>query len=281
VSAPAPDSPLPAADSRLYGVDGAALFVDRRGTGPPVLCLPAIGHDALDFDPLAHLLGDRFEFIRVEWPGQGRSPRESRPASAGRYAQLLAGLVPQLEIEAPIVIGNSIGGAAGILHASRHRVRALVLCNSGGLIAASASVRRFCRLFEAFFAAGERGAFWYPGVFSLYYRLVLSGKAARSQRARIVERCRALAPVLREAWASFAQPDADLRDVVTRLDVPIFIAWAQGDRLIPLARCRPTIERLAGARISLFDARHTPFLEQAEAFAHEFASFAAALPART
>jgi len=259
-------------------VDRVALAVTRYGSGAAVVCLTAIGHDAQDFAPLAERIGDRFELICVEWPGHGDSGADREPASAARYAQLLDGTLRALGLESPIVIGNSIGGAAAIRYASNHPVRALVLCDSGGLVEVTRTVARFCRLFERFFAAGARGAGWYPRAFAWYYRLVLPAPAAAAQRDRIVARARTLAPTLRDAWASFGRPDADVRDVAAALDVPIWVAWARRDRVIPLAACRPAIARLRRARVDTFDAGHAAFLEQPDAFARGFVAFAASLP---
>jgi len=263
---------------RYIDVDGVRLAVTRIGTGAPVVCLNAIGHDAQDFAPLAARIGDRFELICIEWPGHGDSGPDREPAGATRYAELLERVMQALDVDAPIVIGNSIGGAAAIRYAATHAVRALVLCDSGGLVAVTPTVARFCRLFERFFAAGARGAAWYPRAFAWYYRLVLPAPAAAEQRARIVARARALAPTLRDAWASFGKPDADMRDLAAALDVPIWVAWARRDRVIPLAACKPALDRLRDGRVDTFDAGHAAFLEQPDEFARGFIAFAATLP---
>ena len=152
-------------------------------------------------------------------------------------------------------------------------VRGLVLCDAGGLVEVNRTVAAFCALFERFFAAGERGAWWYPRAFAAYYRLVLPRPEAAAQRRRIVARARALSSVLREAWASFGTPGADIRDLAANLDIPIWIAWARRDRVIPLRSCRPAIDRMRHATLDTFDAGHTPFLEQPAAFARGFVAF--------
>jgi 4,5:9,10-diseco-3-hydroxy-5,9,17-trioxoandrosta-1(10),2-diene-4-oate hydrolase len=271
------------AGSPTVTVDGVSLAYDRQGAGPPVVCLSAIQHGARDFDALAAKIGQRFEVIRLDWPGHGRSGDDTQPASAARYGQLLAGALEQLEIRDPILVGNSIGGAAAVHAATRRAadgspVRAVVLCDSGGLVAVNDTARRFCGVFARFFAAGERGAGWFGPVFAAYYRLlVLPQAAARDQRRRIIASAYETAPVARQAWESFGQPDADIRGLLRGLGVPIWAAWGADDRVVPLGLCREALEAAPGASISTFAAGHAAFLEQPEAFAQAFLAFAEGL----
>jgi pimeloyl-ACP methyl ester carboxylesterase len=260
-------------------VDGVSIAVDRVGQGRPVVCLSAIGHDARDFDALAARLGGRFEFIRLEWPGHGRSGADQQPACARRYADLAAQVLDVLGIAQPILIGNSIGGAAAILLAAERGVAGVVLCDCGGLVEVGPTAQRFCGAFAAFFAAGERRAAWYGPAFAVYYRFVLPSPAARAQRRRIVAGAYATAKPTRQAWESFGRPEADIRAVAARLAVPVWVAWARGDVVIPLARCRAAIAAIPGARLTVFAGGHAAFLEQPDAFAAGFLDFATGLTA--
>lgn len=261
-------------------VDGVRLAVAREGSGPPVVCLHAIGHGGRDFDAFATALRERYEIIRVDWPGQGRSSADPQPPSAARYAQLLAQLLDRLGVCEPIIVGNSIGGAAALLYARERAVKGLVLCDTGGLVAVNGFVRVICRLFVAFFAAGERGAGWFARAFRFYYRfIVLPSREAAEQRERIIRAGAETAPMLRAAWQSFAQPQADLREAAAALDVPIWCAWARGDRVIPLMLCRPAIRRMKNATLSTFRGGHSAFLEQPVEFAAAFRAFAGGLRA--
>ena len=86
-----------------------------------------------------------------------------------------------------------------------------------------------------------------------------------------------LAPLLREAWHSFGQPDADLRALAAQLDLPVWVAWASNDRVIPLSACLPALLSIRNARISEFPAGHAAFLECPDQFAAGFGAFAAGL----
>lgn len=254
-------------------VDGVALNIDSVGSGPPVLCLHAAGHDIHDFDALAERLGHAYRFVRLDWPGQGQSGADHEPASAARYAELAEKAIDALGLADLVILGNSIGGAAAIRIGARRPVRALVLCDSGGLVEVTSFVARICRLFEGFYAAGARGAWWFKPAFALHYSMVLRGRDARSPRKRIVEAALRNAPVLRQAWASFGRPEADVRDVAADLDLPIWVAWAKNDTVLPLKYCQPAIDRLRNHTLTLFKGGHAPFLEQPDAFAEGFGAF--------
>ncbi len=266
-----------------YNVDGVQLAIARRGRGPRVVCLHATGHGGRDFESFAERVGDTFEVIAVDWPGQGRSPRETAPASAWRYAELIERFVPQLGGEPVIVIGCSIGGAAAIELAARRPdlVRALVLCNPGGLAPINKFARFAIRRLQSFFAAGARGTSWYPFAFNLYYRMVLPQAAARPQRQRIVAAARDVAPILTQAWASFADSRSDLRSLAAQVGCPTLFAWAKKDRILPWSQSRQGAERFPHMSVRFFDAGHAAFLEDPDAFAREFRSFVAGVLAPT
>lgn len=263
---------------------GTSLAVKRQGQGQPVICLHATGHGGRDFEGFAAAMaGKEFETILVDWPGQGASPPDQAKvaASAARYAQILRALISQLALaQPPILLGNSIGGAAALSVAIDHPriVKGLVLCNPGGLVPLTFAVRRGIGATIWFFDQGARGAAWFERAFALYYRLVLSGAAAAEQRARIVAACRENAAVMRDAWESFRSPEADLRTAARGLRVPCLFAWAKGDRIVAWKACKPAIEAIPGAQVQMLDGGHAAFLEDADAFNRAFETFAGRLP---
>ncbi len=259
---------------------GLPLVVRRSGTGPVIVCLHATGHGARDFDQLAQRLGSDFTFIALDWPGQGESPREAAPASAERYAALAGDVLEALDLRDVILLGNSIGGAAAILCATNHadRVRGLVLCNTGGLIPSNPFIRMFCRHMARRFEKAASGDAGFQAWFGRYYQPVLPRPEAAWRREEIVAGGEKAAPVLAEAWRSFAEPEADIRPVLRGLRIPILFAWGLRDRILPWFLVRGLARRTPGARIALFDAGHAAFLETPEAFDAAFMDFAGDLP---
>ena len=257
----------------FISVDGVRLAVHRQGEGEPVVCLTAIGHDAFDFRPFANRLPSGLEIICIEWPSHGDSGDDALPASAHRYDVLLEGALDQLGLERPILIGNSIGGAAAILCASRRDVKGLVLCNSGGLLEVTPALATICRGFSRIFAAGASGAFWYPTFFGLYYRMVLP--LAPGQRRRIISAAKRSAPLLAQAWESFGQASADLRGLASRVSAPVWAAWAMNDFILPLGGSRPGLDGFGSLKVEGFRGGHSPFLEDPDRFAERFLNFLA------
>ena len=269
-----------AAPWREVTVGGVRIAYRDEGGGPIVVCLHAIGHGGGDFAALGARLRGRYRVIALDWPGQGNSGADEAPPSAARYAELLAGFLDTMGVGRVVLVGNSIGGAAAIRYAWAHpeRVCWLVLENPGGLDPPDRLARLAIGLMVRFFAAGARGAWWFPRAFAAYYRLVLPRTAAAEQRRRIVASAREIAPVLHAAWRSFGEPEADLRALVPHVACPVLFAWAARDRIIQLARSMPGIRAFPNARLETFPAGHAPHLETPAAFEMALGRFLAGLP---
>lgn len=268
----------------LLKVGNLELAVKRYGQGKPVICLHAIGHGARDFEAFAsRLRGAPYEIICLDWPGHGSSPADtvSPSADAECYAALLALAVPVLCGERrPIIVGNSIGGAAALSYAARYpsRVRGLILCNPGGLAPTSGAAGFFIAAMTAFFKAGARGARWFPKAFAAYYRSVLPEASASEQRERIIAAGPEMAPLLEEAWRGFKQPVADLRARAATLDIPVLFAWAKQDKIIAWERSRAAATAMPNAEVVMLRGGHSAFLEDPDAFRDCFVAFENELP---
>jgi pimeloyl-ACP methyl ester carboxylesterase len=266
---------VPAGSAEIL-VDGARLAVAREGKGSPIICLHATGHGGGDFEAFAAAMRDRFEIIRIDWPGQGRSGPENQPVTPARYAALVRGVVVALGLDVPIILGCSIGGAAAIVYASEYPVKALVLANTGGVHEVTEKLARIILFFASIFAAGTRGAWWYKALFGVYYRMVLPSPAAAAQRRRIVASAYEVAPAIESAWRGFAIPEeADLRQRLLGLNVPVLFAWAMQDRLNQFKAVAPVIAKTKDAKLVKFKGGHAAFLERPEEFAREFSNFVA------
>jgi pimeloyl-ACP methyl ester carboxylesterase len=112
-----------------------ALAYTRRGAGPPLVLIHALGSARQAWDPVLDALAGRFDVIAVDLPGFGGSeplPAEVEP----RPAVLAAGVgafLDELGIAAPHVAGNSLGGWVALELAGLRPVASLTLLGPAGL----------------------------------------------------------------------------------------------------------------------------------------------------
>lgn len=254
---------------RVVLSDGVVLsYSDSGGSGPVIICLPAIGHGARDFEDLSRRLAPHYRVLALDFPGQGSSGPDVNPASATRYASVLTEFIDKQGLDSVVLIGNSIGGAASIRYASNRpmRVKALILCDTGGLGKPGLVGELFIGGFVQFFAAGRRGAFWYPWAFSHYYRHVLIMASAREERDRIISSAYEIAAPSEQAWRSFAKREEDLLPLLPGIQCPVLLAWAKQDFVIPLKFVQPSFKLLRRYQLEVFEGGHSAFLEDPEHF---------------
>jgi len=113
-------------------VDGLRQHVVDRGSGEPVVFVHGAFGALQDFTAtLLDVAARRYRCIAWDRPGHGYSERPATEADPGAQADLLAGLIDELELDAPLLVGFSYGGAVALATALRRpeRVRGVVLLN--------------------------------------------------------------------------------------------------------------------------------------------------------
>lgn len=254
---------------RDIGLEGVRIaYTDSGGEGLTLVCLHAIGHGARDFEDLTRRLSPQYRVVALDFPGQGNSGADREPASATRYAELLSEFIDQLGLKSVVLVGNSIGGAASVRYASAFpkRVKALVLCDTGGLGQPGLVDKVWIGVFVQFFAAGRRGAFWFPWAFSNYYQHVLIMESARTERDRISRSAYETASPLEQAWRSFATSEENLLPIVPGIQCPVLLACAKQDFVLPLKNAEPSFPLFRSYRLETFEGGHAAFLEDPDRF---------------
>ena len=111
---------------RFVDVPGARLHIQEFGGGDPASPALLLVHGLAG--QLAHYtygvtdrLAGRYRMIAVDRAGSGHSMRApGTPADLHTHAAMLAALIDQLELERPLVVGHSLGGALALTLALRH-----------------------------------------------------------------------------------------------------------------------------------------------------------------
>ena len=93
-------------------VNGAELYYEVRGDGPPVLLIMGATGDGGHFDRLADRLADEFTVISYDRRGNGRSPAPAgwQTTSPEEQADDAAALLGALETGPAAIFGTSSGG---------------------------------------------------------------------------------------------------------------------------------------------------------------------------
>ncbi len=107
----------------------------REGAGPVLVLLHGSGSSLDAFDAVSRRLHGHCELVRVDLPGFGLTgPRPDRDYRIGTYARFVEELLGELQIDAGVLVGNSLGGHIAWQCALDFpaKVRGLVLVNATG-----------------------------------------------------------------------------------------------------------------------------------------------------
>jgi 3-oxoadipate enol-lactonase len=127
--APAPP-PLPPGQVMNLPGRGEVFVRDSGGTsaGPPVLLLHGWTASAdINFFPVYSCLAGSYRVIALDLRGHGRGLRSTEPFRLEDCADDAAAVLERFGADRAIVVGYSMGGAAGLLLARRHRELAAAL----------------------------------------------------------------------------------------------------------------------------------------------------------
>jgi pimeloyl-ACP methyl ester carboxylesterase len=95
-----------------------------EGSGPPIVFAHGMASDRTRWHPIVDELWDDFRCVSVDLPVHGASPLEgcdSLSAAGAMYE-----LVAHLELEAPTVVGHSLGANVALLYGATRRPRGVV-----------------------------------------------------------------------------------------------------------------------------------------------------------
>jgi pimeloyl-ACP methyl ester carboxylesterase len=108
----------PQALSRFVSVDGARLHFVIKGAGRPVVLIHGNPGSCQDWTRLYGPLAKRYCVFAFDRPGHGHSERPNhRPITVEVQAQMLHEALKQLNVDRPILVGHSWGGALALTYA--------------------------------------------------------------------------------------------------------------------------------------------------------------------
>jgi pimeloyl-ACP methyl ester carboxylesterase len=250
-----------------YALRRPRLWYERSGTGDPLLLITGFTISSAIFDPIVGLYEPRFDCIRYDHRGSGRSGAPAWPTSMPELAADAVRLLDALGVESAHVYGLSMGGMVAQELAIRfpERVRGLVLgCSTpGGPRAVRPTLREWKALAGAM-AGGlrEPGRPWLAGA-------LFSPEFRRDHPERVRELLRFFAAHRAPPHGALGHLLASVyHDTVSRLDrirSPTLVLHGEHDSMAPLANARLLAERIPDAELRIVPgAGHAYGLERPE-----------------
>jgi pimeloyl-ACP methyl ester carboxylesterase len=248
-------------------VDGHELHHLTRGSGEPLLLIMGMSGTHLSWgEPFLQLLERDFEVTIFDNRGVGKSSRAEVGYAIADLADDSAGLIDALGHESMHVLGISMGGMIAQELALRHpeKIRTLTLgCTYSG---------------------GEGSALTPPAVFHKLAAGWQSGDRERALRVGWEVNVSQAFSANEDAYGAFRQAAIDLpvavpviigqlqaigrHDTAARLGdivAPTLVIHGTEDQMLPVGNGRMIAERIAGARLEIFDGvGHLFWVEQPE-----------------
>jgi pimeloyl-ACP methyl ester carboxylesterase len=225
---------------RTVPAAGATLRVLEGGEGPPLVLLHGRGSAAPTWFPLLPELARTRRVLAVDLPGFGVS-RGYRFAGGGVeaarafFAEPLEAWLAAEGVEAPVIVGHSLGGAVAIELALRGRVRLSAL----GLIAAMGVGPQMALAARVLFHVGPERLARALGP-QAFVRVF--GAAAGPDRERLgalsgelyaVGGGRPDAAAAFNALVPLTGPVSHRRARLREIEVPTLVLWGDGDEVFP------------------------------------------------
>ena len=268
--------------------DGAILHVVEAGRGRPLVLLHGVTLQWWTWNPLFHLLSDRFRVIAWDMRGHGRSTTGHDGVTLDAIGRDLAEVLDHLNATDAIVMGHSMGGMALGRYAVDHRKHCLEH-TSGLVFLATAATELTPHRVTPYLGAGA-GALagiaarsdlpvehlWRPGdVSASLVRIALgtdpSGVAIEAVRQMIVE-----VPAATSIEAGRSILAHDLTDSLARYEGPALVIVGANDHLTAPRLARRLAALIPQAElVELPDVGHQVMQEAPRRLAQLIETFAA------
>lgn len=259
--------------------DGTRLWVERCGSGVPLLLVPGMGTGTWLWEECIDALADRFALIMPELRGSGRSDKPDERYSVAQFSEDLIALLDELGTARCNVVGVSLGGYIAQELAARwpERVRRLVLVATalGGAAQTGPDGAVLTRLIRPHGRSRrERLEDAYELGFTAAFR------ATRNDLLDDITAWRLTHPqpefaYYRQLLAGYAWEGAAN---VARIAAPTLICAAESDIVVPVQNAAALAAAIPHARVELFSGRHLFFIEHSARFCDVVAQFLAEDP---
>jgi pimeloyl-ACP methyl ester carboxylesterase len=120
------------ASGQYAEVNGINLYFETHGAGRPMILLHGGLGSSEMFGPVLPLLAQHHQVIAVDLQGHGRTADIDRPIDVRLMADDIAALIDHLGLDAPDLVGYSLGGGVALQTAAKYptKIRRLVVVSA-------------------------------------------------------------------------------------------------------------------------------------------------------
>jgi pimeloyl-ACP methyl ester carboxylesterase len=243
------------------------LAFERHGSGDPLILVHGVTHRRQAWYPVLDELAEQRDVILVDLPGHGESPPFVLDGLSVKDAlrRDFEGFLDELGLEDPHIAGNSLGGLVALHAGSNGRARSVTALSPAGFWRDEAEFAYTRRFFIALLALADRlGPSAERAARSRAIRQVvystLMAHPAHVPTDHVIGDVRAFMyarPTLRTLLGA-AEPFTD----EIPIDVPVTIAWAGRDLVLPRWQSETAKTRVPQAQhLMLRGVGHVPMFD--------------------
>lgn len=228
-------------------VGGLRVAFERRGEGPPLVLLHGWPSNSREWRRQREVLSDEFTVVAWDAPGAGQSSDPPEAFGLADWADCLVAFVHALDLGRPHVAGLSWGGGLALELYRRHPSvpRSLILASTyagwAGSLPAEVVQQRLQLMLRNCELPSDQ---WAP----TWIETLLAEDASPEMVAELMLIASEIHPIgTRIAMRAFAE--ADLRDVLPRVDVPTLLVYGEKDVRAPEEVSKPPHSGIRRSRL--------------------------------
>jgi pimeloyl-ACP methyl ester carboxylesterase len=259
--------------------DGAAMVYDDRGTGRPVVLVHGVSMSRRFFERNTGPLSERFRVIDVDLRGHGDSPASEGGHTVAKYARDLHLMIGELALEAPVVVGWSMGSMVAwdmIRQFGTDGLGAHVVVSQG-----PSDLKRDDWELGAFSMDDLLGLLTaaqsdYRGVMAEFVPSMFMDDRPASELDMLIAETQRLGANA-GTCILLDQSMQDYRDVVGSHSLPTLLAWGRDEKLIPVAGGEWLAAHQPAELVVFERSGHCPMWEEPDRFNQVVADFVSTL----